>query len=127
MTSILNYNSDIRPSSSNSRKSSNESIEYSIDSRSYSIDSRSYSVDSRSYSIDSINSSIAGSFEEKRYIEREKLNRSPFFEVILNNEQNKNHPKKRRQREIELKKNIIPEPKTAEEVKKHLAIFKKKK
>lgn len=153
MSKKRTYSDDIRPSSSNSRKSSNGSIEINLDaiayrdSRSYSIDSRSYSIDSISYNVDSkpytrdsrtysresrscsidsnSGSSIAGSFEEKKTLTREIQDYSPLFEMILNSEKKTENFIKRRDRKYYLKKSLLDEPKTTEEVKKYLSIFKK--
>ena len=124
MSKKRTYSDDIRSTSSNSRKSSNGSIEIHLDTISY-RDSRSYSIDSRSYSIDSNCSSIAGSFEEKKILLREKQDNSPLFEIILNSEKKSTPYIKRRERDTYLKKALLDEPKTAEEVKKYLSIFKK--
>lgn len=107
----------INHSNSSSRKSSNGSIAISIDSRSYSIDSRSYSIDSRSYSIDSTEESRPRSFEEGK-----RKNSNPLMEYYIHKDIE--YTTKRRDRDMKLYSKSPDEPKTIEQLKKTLYIFK---
>jgi len=117
-------------SNSSSRKSSNGSIaisidsrSYSIDSRSYSIDSRSYSIDSRSYSIDSRSYSIDSTEEcQPRSIEGKRKNSNPLMEYFIHKDIE--YTTKRRDRDMKLYSKSPDEPKTIEQLKKTLYIFK---
>lgn len=100
----------INHSNSSSRKSSNGSIAISIDSR-------SYSIDSRSYSIDSTEESRPRSFEEGK-----RKNSNPLMEYYLHKDIE--YTTKRRDRDMKLYSKSPDEPKTIEQLKKTLYIFK---
>jgi len=113
----------INHSNSSSRKSSNGSIAISIDSRSYSIDSRSYSIDSRSYSIDSRSYSIDSTEEcRPRSCEGKRKNSNPLMEYFIHKDIE--YTTKRRDRDMKLYSKSPDEPKTIEQLKKTLYIFK---
>lgn len=116
------------------RRSSSESIEIRIDSRSYSIDSRSYSIESRTYSIDSNSGSDVGSFEEIIHsVNKERKHSNPLLihkdkdnrkKTNKHTNTNNDNGSKRRTRDMKYHSRNQDEPKTVDQVKKELFIYK---